>query len=270
MSRSLLFLFINLLALPGYSQTINRVEVSGVLLSKNNDIEAVTVFNKSSNKGTITDAEGRFKLHVGLNDVIEISALQFQTVKVNIDEDIIASKALKIQLVEQVNQLDAVTLSSGLSGNMGADIAQVKTVKPMILDMGNMEVDFEYNGDKAFDNTVIQDHLTSVIDPGARKYQPDLLKILKFLTKSKIDLKLTKEVFVGDNYQKPKDILSVYSLNDLKELFEIPEVKLNAYVAFIENNGIKPDLFKDENRILLIEFLVKQKEQFLKTQHVKN
>ena len=266
-------LFILGLALSSFSihgQTVNRVEVNGILFSNSNDVEAVTVFNKSSNKGTITNNIGEFILKVALNDVIEISALQFQTVTVTIDADIINSKQLKIQLVEHVNQLDAVTLSSGLTGNIETDVSNVKAVKPMILDMGNMDIDFEYNDDIAFDNSVIDNHLTSIINPEARNYLPNIGAILGLIFKSKNDLKIKKEIFVGYKYEKPKDLLSVFTLNYIQEQFEISEEKVHLFIAFIENNGVKSDLLKPGNEILLIELLVKQKELFLKHQDAKD
>ncbi|PWH81708.1 hypothetical protein DIS18_13585 [Algibacter marinivivus] len=258
-----------LLSISIHSQTINRVEVKGILLSNNNDVEAVTVFNKSSNKGTITNIEGEFKLKVAQNDVVEISALQFQTVNITIDVDIIESKQLKIQLIEEVNKLDAVTLSSGLTGNIETDISQVKTVKPMTIDMGNMNVDFEYNDDKAYDNSVVQNHFKSIINPNARQYLPDVLKIVGLLTKSKKKIKVKKDVFVGYKYEKPKDLFSVYSSNDIQEQFNIPEGKFQAFIAFIENKGIALELLEPENKIHLIEFLVKQRNQFLKLEDEK-
>lgn len=270
MSRVLIFVLITFLSFSVYSQSVNRIEVNGILLSNKNDVEAVTVFNKSSNRGTITNSQGEFKLKVALNDNIEISALQFHTVAVTIDANIISSKQLKIQLVEEINQLDAVTLSSGLTGNISADIADVKTVKPLTLDMGNMDVDFEYNDDKAFDNSVAQNHLKSIINPNARQYMPDFFKILKFLTKSKTDFKIKKEVFVGYKYEIPKDLLSIYSLNDIQELCKIPEEKLQEFIGFVENNKIKPQLLEAKNKILLIEFLAKQSKLFLKDQDAKD
>jgi len=266
-------LFILGLVLSSFSihgQTVNRVEVYGILFSNSNDVEAVTVFNTSSNKGTITNEIGEFKLKVALNDVIEISALQFQTVTVTIDTDIINSKQLKIQLVEQVNKLDAVTLSSGLTGNIETDVSNVKTVKPMILDMGNMDIDFEYNDDKAFDNSVIENHLTSITDPDAHNYLPNIGAIFGLIFKSKKDLKIKKEIFVGYKYEKPKDLLSVLTLNYIQEQFEIPEEKVHLFIAFVENNGVNSELFEPENEMLLIELLVRQKELFLKHQDAKN
>ncbi|WP_346882720.1 carboxypeptidase-like regulatory domain-containing protein [uncultured Algibacter sp.] len=271
MKRLVVFIAIVFLCAKGYSQTIDRQAVDGVILSStNSDLEAVTIYNTSSNTGTITDVNGAFKIKVAINDVIEISALQFQTVTVTIDTDIVASKVLKIQLVDDVNKLDAVTLSSGLSGNMAADISGVKTVKAITIDMGNINVGFEYNDDKAFDNSVIQNHLTSIINPNARQYKPDLFKIIKLITKSKKALKVKKDVFVGYKYEKPKDLFSVFTLKEIQEQFEISDKKIQEFIGFIEHNGIAQKLLESKNKMLFIEFLIHQKNQFLKHQDVKD
>ncbi|WP_303317099.1 carboxypeptidase-like regulatory domain-containing protein [Flavivirga abyssicola] len=260
---SSVFIFLSL-NLSG--QSINRTKIKGVLLSATNDLEAVTIFNTSSSKGTITNEKGEFVIEVALQDVIEISALQFQTVSITVDADVVKAKQLKIQLVEQVNQLDAVVLSSGLTGNILADVSHVKTVDPIRINMGNMNGAFEYNDVKAFDNAVVGNHLKSVINPEARDYLPDVGKIFKLLFKKK--LPLTQNLFKGKEEEKPepepKDLLEVYNHKYLSETLSIPVEDIAAFVAFVNEKGIEPKLFKSENEIHLIEFLVKQSKLFLK------
>ena len=64
-----------------YAQDFKRIEVHGKIIVESNDVYGITIFNTSSNKGTITNDKGEFKLAVRLNDVIEVSALQFQNLK---------------------------------------------------------------------------------------------------------------------------------------------------------------------------------------------
>ncbi|MGC1204847.1 MAG: carboxypeptidase-like regulatory domain-containing protein [Flavobacteriaceae bacterium] len=252
------------------SQSVSRVEVKGVILSKSNDVEAVTIFNKSSNEGTITNFNGEFIIKVAKNDVIEISALQFQTVNLTIDADIVEYEILKIQLVEQVNSLDAVLLYSGLTGNINEDIINVKTVKPIVLDMGNMDIDFEYNDIKAFDKEVVQDHLTSIITPDARKYMPDFVEIFKLITKSKVNLSPKINFFENKRKEKPKYLLDIYTHDYIQETFNIPPKHIQAFIAFVENDGIHPIFLEPENEIRLIQFLIRESELFLKQDNVKN
>ncbi len=258
---SFVFLF---LSLHTSGQSIHRVEVKGIILSVSNDVEAVTIFNTSSHKGTITNEKGEFIIKVALRDVIEISALQFQTVSITVDADVVKTKQLKIQLVEQINQLDAVTLSSGLSGNILADVTNVKTVEPIRVDMGNINAAFEYNDVKAFDKNVIQNHLTSIIDPEARNYLPKPLEILELLFKRNLTSIKIFSPAEKERKPKPKDLLDVYSHKDISKTFNIPLEEVGAFVVYVEEKGVDSKFFKHENDIQLVEFLLKQSELFLK------
>ena len=71
------------------SQNIDRIEVEGRIIVNDNEIEGVTVYNESSNKGTITDEKGEFKIEVGLNDQIQVSALQFVPFSLTVDDEIL-------------------------------------------------------------------------------------------------------------------------------------------------------------------------------------
>ncbi|PIA79572.1 hypothetical protein BFR04_01640 [Gaetbulibacter sp. 4G1] len=270
MVQKLAFLLFALLSFVIHGQTINRIEVKGLITSSVNEVENVTVYNTSSNKGTITNAKGEFVIKIALNDIIEISALQFETVSVNIDAETIESKQLKIHLVEQVNTLDAVLLSSGLSGNIETDILNVKTVDPIAIDMGNMNIDYEYNDDNAFDNSVVNNHLTSILDPEARNYLPDVGKILKLIFK-KNPLSIRKKLFEKEVEEKmPRDLLDVYSNKNLNETFNIPLDEVDQFLAFIDKNGMNFELLEDENEVYLIDFLIKQSNAFLKLKDAKN
>lgn len=244
-------------------QSTKQVEVEGIIMSKNNDVEGVTIFNKSSNNGTITNEKGAFSIKVALNDVLEIAALQFQLVSVTIDETVLKSKQLKIQLIEQVNKLNTVTISSGLTGNFVTDIDNVKIVKLRPLDLGNINA-FDMSEDKIFDKRVVQDHLQSIINPNARKYLPDIIKIFNLLTKSKVDLSLKKNLFVEHVYEKPKTILDVYTYEKIGTILNIAPEDVKPFIAFIENQEINEALLKPENELQLVDFLLKQTNQFFK------
>lgn len=265
------YFFLFLFVYSVYGQDVKRVSLNGVVYADTNDVQNVTVFNKSSNKGTITDADGVFTLEVTINDRIEISAIQFQSATVIIDEDAIVNKRLIVQLIEQVHNLDAVLLSNGLSGNINEDIANIKEVKPIVLDMGNMDVDFDYNDDKAYSNEVVHDHLRSVINRNDRKYMPDFKKILKLIMKSK--KRKPKSKTKPKNEQTPNqidhNILDVYSKQDVSDIYNIPITRVDAFINYL-NNDIPVAFFQKKNEIQLIELLVNKSVEFLRKENVKN
>ena len=55
MKKQLLFLVFLFTLLSVWSQINQRIDISGIILSENQDIEGVTIFNTSSNQGTITN-----------------------------------------------------------------------------------------------------------------------------------------------------------------------------------------------------------------------
>ena len=91
-----------------FSQDTKRIEVFGKIIVDSVDVEGVTIYNTSSNKGTITDIEGQFSIEVTLNDRVEVSALQFEKFVIVINEAIMSSKIMTVFLVERINKLDEV------------------------------------------------------------------------------------------------------------------------------------------------------------------
>lgn len=266
------FLWLLLLFLPqlARSQTVaDRVQVNGIIMSGDNDVEAVSVFNKSSNTGTITNEKGAFTIKVTTNDIIELSALQFQVVSIVIDEAMVKSKQLKIHLVEQINQLEAVTLTAGLTGNLETDISHVKIVKVTPIDLGNMNA-FNMDIDRAFDKSVVQNHLKSIINPNARQYKPNLIKILKLLKKSKKNSASNVKSQETSKHTKPKNILDVYSHKTISDAFEIPQEQVEAFLAYIESQDIDATLFETENELQLIELLIDKKKLFFDNKQAKD
>ncbi|MCB4799638.1 carboxypeptidase-like regulatory domain-containing protein [Neotamlana laminarinivorans] len=263
MRTKLLLLLVAIIPTIVLSQTVERVTITGAIFSESNDVEAVTIYNTSANQGTITDAFGVFTINVALNDIIEISALQFQPVTVVVDEDVVKTKTLKIQLIEQVNQLNAITVKSGLSGNLETDISDVKMVKIEQLDMGNMDA-LSMSEDKSVDPQVIRDHLTATLNPNALNYLPNFVEIFELFVKIK-PKKKNKKVVVDDDNNEEIDVLDIYTVSYLNENFNIPEDKIHDFLKHLETENIDRELFKPKNEIFLLEFLLVESQRFLNT-----
>lgn len=264
MQRNLIASLFILIFVCAYGQSNGRIEVKGTITSNDNEVESITVFNASSNKGTITNAKGEFTIKVGLNDVIEVSALQFKAVSVTITQEVLDSKLLKIYLAEHVNQLDAVLLSSGLSGNLITDITNAKELPKLELNLGNMNA-LEYFDDKAFDNKVLNYELDKVMNNNTLYNGIDFVSIFGLIANSVIKSKKkkakSKNEFTDD---KPKDILDVYSHKFISETCNIPKEKVEVFLAFINPRDIKEAWYKPENEMYLLDFLIKESKVFLK------
>ncbi|TXE07162.1 hypothetical protein FUA26_13130 [Seonamhaeicola algicola] len=250
-----------------HAQFVDRISVKGEIYALANDVEGVTVFNASSNQGTITDEKGTFILDVAENDIIQISALQFQPLSVTVTKDVIKSRQLKIHLVEQIHKLDAVLLSSGLTGNINTDIENVAYIKPIILDMGSMNVDYEYNDEKPFDEKSVEYDLKSRISKGELYNGFDLGKISQLIFGKK-NKKYKKPEYI--TVEKPFELTDLYTPQYISEMFNIPLNKVNAFIAYVDTQDLDAELLEKGNEIKCLQFLYEKSKQFLNTQNAKN
>jgi len=94
-------------------------------------IEGLHVINKTQNKKTTTNANGKFSIEVAVNDVLEISSVQYKKVSLVITETHIKNKRIVFYLEIQVNELAEVKIGNTLTGNLYQDIATSKAERPL-------------------------------------------------------------------------------------------------------------------------------------------
>ncbi|WP_178983565.1 carboxypeptidase-like regulatory domain-containing protein [Winogradskyella helgolandensis] len=266
MKKILLLLFL-VTTLTTFSQDIDRITVNGRIVVSSDDKEGVAVFNSSSNKGTYTDADGNFEIKVALNDVIEFGALQFKDFTVTITDKVMTSKRLTVILVEDVNKLDEVVLLPfDLTGNLGADLENVRTYNVSLDDvyfgLDNIE-DFEFSAD----------YKTKADNLAFNEYNPrmdnmiNLVNVAGFLISQvvntdRIKFKTEKEKQLK---QTPfKQALDAYSVNYIHNNFEIPLDKVEAFIDYVEKEGVEESLFEENNEMQLLERISQLSKTFLK------
>lgn len=254
-----------------FSQEIKRVEISGKIVVNSEDLENVTIYNTSSNKGTLTDEDGKFKIEVALFDILEVRALQFQDFTVTIDKNIIDSKKATIFLVEKVNKLnEVVILPYDLTGNLVVDMESVRTFNP--------DLDAIYFGIGDISAYEFPDDYKSEVENIAARQPNDIRYqmngaalvglLLKPLFKSNKDKK-AKEI------EKLKEIQSTslrdyYSTRYIVDNFKIPEDKVNEFVAYVESHDLDYSLLKSGKEMDFLEFLTQKSDEFLKSEGGKN
>ncbi|GAA3559832.1 hypothetical protein GCM10022395_08360 [Snuella lapsa] len=252
----LLLLLFSSLSILG--QTKERVDIQGRIFSEVNDIEGVTIYNTSSNKGTITNKDGKFTIAVTVNDIIEISALQFEAVSITIDKAIVSSKTLKVQLIEQLNKLEAVTLKSGLTGNLAEDINNVKTPPKLSIDLGNMDA-------LQLSNDQYSKVKNEIMRKGQLTNGVDFIALYKILVKPLLKSKKKK----AKNTKTPpksfsKTITDICPKSLISEATGIPIENIEPFLTYIEDKGISQDLLSSKNEMELLEYLIQQGELFSK------
>lgn len=255
-----------------FSQDIKRVEISGKIVVNSEDLENVTIYNTSSNKGTLTDEGGKFKIEVALFDILEVHALQFQDFTVTVDQNIIDSKKATIFLVEKVNKLDEIVLLPyDLTGNLPLDMESVRTFNP--------DLDAIYFGIADISAYEFPDDSKSQVEniaargPGNYiRYQMDGAAIIGMLLKplfksGKDNKEKKKEEMVAMTSTGLRDY---YSTRYIIDNFKIPEDQIDEFIIYVESHGLNYAMLKKGSEMEFLEFLNQKSDEFLKSQSEKN
>lgn len=263
MKKFILFLtFLSAFSLV--AQTTTRVEVSGKIIVEGSDISGITIFNTSSNLGTITNENGEFKLSVTLNDNIEVSALQYQNISFKVNEAIIESKRMKLFLIEEINKLDEVIVfTKGLSGNLNTDLEDTQPFKPQLdaLYFGvrnSKEYGFEKDYKTEVSNvTVDRQHVPMVNGLNIVNVVDQLLLPL-FRSKAKDNKKANVP-------EVPIDAIKYYFGSEfLVDNFKIPEHRVEDFIRYVESDNFDFSLLNYGKEMDFLELLNKKSIEFLK------
>lgn len=265
MLTRLFFIYILLTPFILQAQDIERIKIQGkVTAPKGEDVEGVSIYNVSSQKGTISSVDGEFTIEVAENDRLLVSALQFSSFTVIIDQGVIINKRLGIYLNPVVNQLEEVIVRPyDLSGNVLVDVGRIKTaniVPEWDLSYESLEFNYEFSADQytsvkgnkaeeAFYNAQQQANLNFVGLAG-----------LLFPKKKR---KNTRVINTERNLVA-KNLRQRFSNSYISDVFGISEENANEFIYFVEENGMRTDMLKANNEILLLDFMYQKSEDFLK------
>jgi|UniRef100_UPI00404B1E5C hypothetical protein len=262
--KKLLYIVVVLSVTLAYSQNIKRVEVKGKIIVENNDIEGITIFNDSANQGIVTDENGEFYLYVGLNDNIEVRSLQFENFNLSINEDILKSKNLKIFLIEEINLLDEVIISSSsLTSNLKADMLNAKRF--------SAKLDAIYFGKKRINNQDFSNQLNTKTENNLLHSQSQTMihglnivnvvdQLLLPLFRSEVNDKKEKGI-----PEVPAESIKYYFGSEfLADNFNIPLHRVEEFIRFVENENFDFSLLNYGKELELLEIINIKSNEFLK------
>lgn len=245
------------------AQNVKRIEISGKINVETENKEGITVYNKSSNKGTTTDEVGAFKIEVAENDVVAFGALQFQDFTIIIDKRIIKSRQVSVRLVEEINKLDEViVLPYDLSGNLKVDAEAVRTYNVNMTEIYKGEEDFDDYQFSADNKTKIDNPL---LDENRFINGLNFVSIIKLFVKKNNKPKTKIKQFE----EKQSPLSKRYSPKFLKENFNIPTDLAEAFIEYLEAKSYDKAWLDLKNEIYLIEFLQKESQLFLMSKNQK-
>ncbi|MBE15525.1 MAG: hypothetical protein ABNH00_12675 [Dokdonia sp.] len=254
--RKLYFLFLFLTL--GLSAQDFRIAVKGqILVPDGDDNEGITVYNTSSNQGTITDEEGYFTLKMGENDRVIFSALQYNDVIVVIDEGIIAKQKMRLELIENLTVLDDVIVTPyDLSGNITVDIGKVKTTRiNPFPEVSLYEIENKYE--------IVADAQTSVENEAMEGFNfqngLNFVNIFKAIFQKRDRYVIDKNAIAVN---VDSELRTMYDDTFFKKNFKLDIEEIGPFIFYAEAQGLDAELLKKGRELDLIEFLLVQRKSY--------
>jgi hypothetical protein len=267
MTKKLLFLLFIAAAPALFAQDIDRTKVSGKIhVPQGEDAEGISVYNISSQKGTVTNADGSFEIEIGENDRVQITALQYQSFTIIVDRGIVERKQMNIFLNPAVNQLEEVVVRPyDLTGNINVDVKKIPTYN-ITKDLGLSFYNLKYGDDLEPDaqTEISINAAEEALHGNTLKNGANILAImggvaqLLFPEGKKISIvnKQESQSLLSNNIQQR------FSKDFIAENFGISEDKAVDFLFYAQENGLDQDLLKPQNEMQLMEFLFKKSKEY--------
>ncbi|WP_242202335.1 carboxypeptidase-like regulatory domain-containing protein [Aestuariivivens insulae] len=246
-----------------FSQNYLRTEVKGEIIAESNDVSGIAIFNKSSNSGMVTDDDGVFVIKVKLNDIIEVSALQFQNITFQVNKAIIESRTMKIFLIEEISKLEEVVVSSNkFSGNLNTDIERANAFMP--------KQDALYFGLRPMDDNQFEPDYKSkikgnVLNPERQNmiYGLNIVNVVDQLLLPLFRSKVTNKKAHGVPEVPIEAIKHYFGADFITHNFSIPEHRVEEFIQFVQTEDFDYSLLNYGKEMEFLEQLHKKSVEFL-------
>jgi hypothetical protein len=250
--KALSFWLIITLPLAIYSQEY-RTLISGTVHSDSTRVENAHVINKTSQKGSITNKLGEFKISARAGDTLIVSDIQFQGKIIVLSEQQIEQDNLDIHLEVVNNELEEVVLRN--YGNMAEELGLPNAGKKPLT---KVERNLNAYSQKSTPMVILQ---ALLFKPGGID---DIYNIIS--GNRKRDRKL-KQLMDEDLRQERNNSIGAQIRAYLKDDFfvkeaKIPEELIDPYIQYCMPKGL-PRLYREQRLIEVIDILLKTREEFL-------
>lgn len=257
MKLFLSFLFLSFTVLS-FGQVPERQILKGdINVPPDSDPSNINVFNINTEKGTNTNSNGEFLIKVKTKDHLLISSVQFEKFEIEITKDIMEERDIVINIRENVNQLNPVTVSSNvLSGDLNVDVKKIG-VKDTNLNIDQNELIKGYDADITTGSQIRS--VNVAVDNDYLDYPMDFIQIFKRYIK-----KRGKKEKSNLDQNIDIEVRKIYDNAFFHDNFNIKEEDINAFIFFAYDNGFDDKLLEKGNEMDLIEFLLDKSEEFNK------
>lgn len=280
MEKTTLLILVFFLSVVAYSQdtppldqqpSLSRVQVEGVLTAPvGEDLEGISVYNISSQRGTITDNEGKFTIAVAENDRVQFTALQFQKFTVIVDDGIVETKRMLVYVNPSVTQLDEVIVRPyNLTGNVNVDVGRIAfaDVKAGLdLSWEAMEFDYEFPDDSQ--SSVKGNAAAEALGYTSQREGANILGLVGLFMNSVLNINGSER-----NSKPSRTEIAAIHISSLENRFVsqyftetlgIPRENVIDFLYFVvEENDMDSSLMQDNNELQLMDHLYKKSRKYL-------
>lgn len=261
--KSLLLLLFLFYFSFSFAQSFVEVEINGnIKVPAEANPQGISIYNKNTGKGSVSSEKGNFVIHAKLNDSLYFSALQYKDLLFVVDEQIVRSRTLNVEIMEDINDLpEVVVRPHDLSGNLKVDVDKIPAEN---LDLPTMsafsinDYDWEWrqDGQKAVTNAAITSG--TGMKNGANPLAI-LGRIVGFILPPK---KANKQPPSPRNQigliHLEREIRSRFDNAFFEEVLKIEISEIADFIAFLNNKGFSPDLLDKQQEMDLIQLMVEQ------------
>ena len=252
--KSLFYIFILLFSVSLTAQ--ERVAITGKITPPlGEDPQGISIINRTAKSATISNELGNFNIRVAAGDTLHFSALQYQDFSVIIDDGVVENRQLNVFISESVTQLPEVVVTPyDLSGNVEVDVSRIPVADTSLPTKSAAEIN-------PYEHTFRPDSLTSPANAAMREAMiyngANFANIFRniFTTRSIM-------TDIGGKEELDEQVLQLYDDDFFQENLNIQKDNIYEFIYFAEDNGLSPEMLKEENELQLIEFLVRQSQRY--------
>lgn len=237
------------------AQDAERKILRGAVIYRNVKVTGVNVVNNTTSKGAITNNKGEFEIRVKKDDILIFSSVQYTIREIVITDKIINNNRLVVEVKEKIEALDEVVISP--------------ENKEKFLDFQEKQIakykDYQFAKDRY--SEVKNEALGQTNFQGA-----NILGLVGMLANAIFKKKKNKK-------EKAKPIYERTSFNEIRYRYKdefftknlgIPEDQISSFLYYCDDQLPSEDIFLEKNEFLMIDFMVKQSKEYLKSIKTKN
>jgi hypothetical protein len=230
----------------------NRILISGRVINDTIPIENVHIINKNSQKGSVTNHLGQFKITVTDKDTLMISDIQYENKIIVVNQDHLLTKYLEINLLELTNELDEVLVQQfdDMSEELGLPNAGKKP-------LNKLERNLNHYSQKSTPIVILE---ALLFKPGGID---DIYNIISGNRKQDRKLKalIEEDQRTAQNQEFVKKIKEHFQEDFFINSVKIEQEHINNYIYYCLPQGIGP-LYDKGRLIEVIDIFLKSKESY--------